>query len=46
MATLLGKLDAFNLFNPYWNDADYEIYYGMLNTDMQLPASTGSNWFI
>jgi len=46
VATALGKLDAFNLFNPYWNDAEYDIYYRMLNAGMQLPASTGSNWFI
>ena len=46
MAAALGKLDAFNLFDPNWNDAEYDIYYKMLNAGLRLPASTGSDWYI
>ncbi|MCI0441489.1 MAG: CehA/McbA family metallohydrolase [Chloroflexi bacterium] len=46
VAAALGKLDAFNLFDPNWNDAEYDIYYKMLNAGLKLPASTGSDWFI
>ena len=46
VAAALGKLDAFNLFDPFWNDAEYDIYYRMLNAGLRLPASTGSDWFI
>jgi hypothetical protein len=42
----LGKLDAFNLFDPHWMDPEYDIYYRMLNAGTRLPASTGSDWFI
>ncbi len=46
VAAALGKLDAFNLFDPNWNDPEYDIYYRMLNAGLKLPASTGSDWFI
>ena len=46
VAAALGKLDAFNLFDPSWNDAEYDIYYRMLNAGIRLPASTGSDWYI
>ena len=46
MAAALGKLDAFNLFDPNWMDVEYDIYYRMLNAGIRLPASTGSDWFI
>ena len=46
VAAALGKLDAFNLFDPYWSDVEYDIYYLMLNAGLKLPASTGSDWFI
>ena len=46
VAAALGKLDAFNLFDPWWSDLEYDIYYRMLNTGARLPASTGSDWFI
>ena len=46
VAAALGKLDAFNLFDPNWNDVEYDIYYRMLNAGLKLPASTGSDWFI
>ena len=46
VAAALGKLDAFNLFDPYWSDPEYDIYYRMLNAGLRLPASTGSDWFI
>tara|TARA_Y100000588_G_scaffold8001_1_gene9225 strand:+ start:789 stop:2228 length:1440 start_codon:yes stop_codon:yes gene_type:complete len=42
----LGKLDAFNLFDPYWMDPEYDIYYSMLNSGMRIPISTGSDWFL
>tara|TARA_B100001750_G_C15520102_1_gene610828 strand:+ start:1963 stop:3411 length:1449 start_codon:yes stop_codon:yes gene_type:complete len=46
VAAALGKIDAFNLFDPYWNDTEYDIYYQMLNAGIKLPASTGSDWYI
>ena len=46
VAAALGKLDAFNLFDPHWMDVEYDIYYQMLNAGIRLPASTGSDWFI
>ena len=46
VAAALGKVDAFNLFDPNWMDAEYDIYYRMLNAGIRLPASTGSDWFI
>ena len=46
VAAALGKIDAFNLFDPYWNNAEYDIYYQMLNAGIKLPASTGSDWYI
>ncbi len=46
VAAALGKLDAFNLFDPNWNDREYDIYYKMLDAGLKLPASTGSDWFI
>ncbi len=46
VAAALGKLDAFNLFDPHWMDPEYDIYYRMLNAGLRLPASTGSDWFI
>ena len=46
VAAALGKVDAFNLFDPNWMDDEYDIYYRMLNAGIRLPASTGSDWFI
>ena len=46
VAAALGKLDAFNLFDPCWKDAEYGIWYHLLNCGIPLPASTGSDWFI
>ena len=46
VAAALGKLDAFNLFDPTWEDPEYDIYYRMLNAGIRLPASTGSDWYI
>jgi hypothetical protein len=46
VAAALGKLDAFNLFDPYWMDPEYDIWYAMLNCGFRLPASTGSDWFV
>ena len=46
VAAALGKLDAFNLFDPYWMDPEYDVWYAMLNCGFRLPASTGSDWFL
>ena len=46
VAAALGKLDGFNLFDPYWMDPEYDIWYRMLNCGLSLPASTGTDWFI
>jgi hypothetical protein len=47
VAAALGKLDAFNLFDPYWvMQEEYAIWYHLLNCGIHLPASTGSDWYI
>ena len=46
IAAALGKVDAINLFDPYWNDVEYDIWYRMLNCGIKMPASTGSDWFV
>ena len=46
VAASLGKLDAFNLFDPYWMDPEYDVWYRLLNCGIRLPASTGSDWYI
>jgi hypothetical protein len=47
VAAILGKLDAFNLFDPYWIlPEEYTIWYHLLNCGTRLPASTGSDWYI
>jgi hypothetical protein len=46
VAAALGKVDAMNLFDPYWNDTEYDLWYAMLNCGIRLPASTGSDWFV
>ena len=46
VAAALGKLDAFNLFDPFWADPEYDIWYHLLNCGISLPASTGTDWFI
>jgi hypothetical protein len=46
VAAVLGKLDAFNLFDPWWMDPEYDIWYALLNCGIPLPASTGSDWFL
>jgi len=47
VAAILGKLDAFNLFDPYWvNPQEFQIWYHLLNCGIHLPASTGSDWYI
>ena len=46
VAAALGKLDAFNLFDPSWKELEYDIWYHLLNCGIPLPASTGSDWFI
>jgi hypothetical protein len=46
VAAVLGKLDAFNLFDPLWMDPEYDIWYRLLNCGISLPASTGTDWFV
>ena len=46
VAAALGALDGVNLFDPYWMDPEYEIWYTLLNCGLRLPASTGSDWFV
>jgi hypothetical protein len=46
VAAALGALDGINLFDPYWMDPEYEIWYALLNCGIRLPASTGSDWFV
>jgi hypothetical protein len=46
VAAALGKLDAFNLFDPYWMDPEWDVWYGLLSCGLRLPASTGSDWFV
>lgn len=46
VAAALGKLDAFNLFDPFWMDPEYDLWYALLNCGYRLPASTGSDWFV
>ncbi len=46
VAAVLGKLDAFNLFDPCWKSLEYEVWYHLLNCGIRLPASTGSDWYI
>jgi hypothetical protein len=46
VAAALGKLDAFNMFDPYWNNLEYDIWYLLLNCGIRMPASTGSDWFV
>lgn len=46
VAAALGKLDGLNLFDPYWMDPEYDLWYGLLDCGIRLPASTGSDWFV
>ncbi len=46
VAAALGKLDAMNLFDPFWTDIEYGLWYRMLNCGVRLPVSTGSDWFV
>ncbi len=46
IAAVLGKLDAFNLFDPFWMDPEYDIWYRLMNCGIKLPASTGTDWFV
>ena len=46
IAAALGKLDAFNLFDPFWMDPEYDLWYKLLDCGLRLPASTGTDWFV
>jgi hypothetical protein len=46
IAAALGRLDGLNLFDPYWMDPEYDLWYRLLNCGIRLPASTGSDWFV
>ena len=46
VAAILGKVDALSLWDVYWEDLEYDAWYGLLNCGIRLPASTGSDWFL
>ncbi len=46
VAAALSKLDAFNMFDPFWMDPEYDLWYKLLNCGIPLPASTGTDWFV
>lgn len=46
IAAALGRLDGLNLFDPYWMDPEYDLWYRLLNCGIRLPASTGSDWYV
>ncbi len=46
IAASLQQIDALNLFDPYWLDTEYDLWYHLLNCGFRLPASTGSDWYI
>jgi len=46
VASILGKVDALNVWDTYWEDLEYEVWYRLLNCGLKLPASTGSDWFV
>lgn len=46
IAASLQRIDALNLFDPYWLDTEYDLWYHLLNCGFKLPASTGSDWYI
>ena len=47
VAAVLGRIDAFNVFDPWWRaNPEYEIWYRLLNCGVRLPLSTGSDWFV
>ena len=46
IAASLNRIDALNLFDPYWLDTEYDLWYHLLNCGFRLPASTGSDWYI
>jgi hypothetical protein len=46
IAAALGEVDAINLFDYYWMEPEYAVWYHLLNCGLCLPASTGSDWFI
>src|SRR4051794_39091742 len=46
VAAILGRLDGINLFDPWWEDPDYDVWYRLLNCGLRLPCSTGSDWYL
>ena len=46
VASILGKVDAINLWDTYWEDLEYDVWYRLLNCGIRLPASTGSDWYL
>ena len=46
MAAILGRLDGVNLFDPFWIDPEYKVWYGLLDCGIQLQVSTGADWFV
>ena len=46
VAAALGRLDGLNLFDPFWMEPEYALWYRLLTCGIRLPASTGSDWYI
>ena len=46
VAAMLGRLDGLNLFDPWWREPDYDVWYRLLNCGVRLPCSTGSDWYL
>ena len=41
VAAALGKLDAFNLFDPFWMDPEYDLWYKLLNCGLTAAGLDG-----
>ncbi len=44
VAAALGLMNAYNVGDG--NDANYSRYYGLLNSGLAIPVSTGTDWWI
>ena len=41
IAAMLGRLDGLNLFDPYWMDPEYDLWYALLNCGVACPPRPG-----
>ena len=46
VACILGKVDAISIWDTYWEDLEYDMWYRLLNCGIKMPAATGSDWFV